>query len=293
MKSSREKLNILLIILAIILGGVAVWLFRLPPQILSDHNTKDDPEDSIRLQSKEVPDFNDTILSDIKAATNHSEQILEERNVSIGFSTESHTSQNNQPPVKKTIPIRDTDLNTMISNHPFGNEVKKVLSGELEENDSVNRRIILNYCEHLRTAYTGKDIDFLRQVYSDEALIITGHIIKSEGRGKIPCSDRVSYTLHTKRSYIDRLEKIFNSNGKINVTFSEFKILRHPTVKGIYGVKLRQKYKNDKYSDDGYLFLLWDFRNPTLPLIHVRTWQPKVDISNEEDLIDLGDFNLE
>ena len=44
--------------------------------------------------------------------------------------------------------------------------------------DAKNRRMILNYCEHFRTAYTTKDIDFLRQVFSDKALIIVGNMVK-------------------------------------------------------------------------------------------------------------------
>ena len=76
--------------------------------------------------------------------------------------------------------------------------------------------------------------------------------------------------------------------------FSDFKILRHPTVPGIYGVTLRQKYACDTYSDDGYLFLLWDFRNPSMPLIHVRTWQPSLTVGPDgEELIDMSDFNLD
>ena len=103
----------------------------------------------------------------------------------------------------------------------------------------------------------------------------------------------MSYSIHSKKSYLERIARVFASNKSIKIDFSDFKILRHPTVKGIYGVTLRQKYKNDSYSDDGYLFLLWDFRNGSAPQIHVRTWQPKSSINQEEDRIDMSDFNLE
>lgn len=77
------------------------------------------------------------------------------------------------------------------------------------------------------------------------------------------------------------------------MTFSDFHIMRHPSIKGIYGVSLRQKYSTDKYSDDGYLFLLWDFRNPSMPLIHVRTWQPHCIVAEGEDIINISDFNFD
>ena len=50
--------------------------------------------------------------------------------------------------------------------------------------------------------------------------------------------------------------------------------MRHPGHKDFYGVTLHQGYSSDRYHDDGYLFLLWDFRNEDCPQIHVRTWQP-------------------
>ena len=40
-------------------------------------------------------------------------------------------------------------------------------------------------------------------------------------------------------------------------------------------MRLHQLYSSSTYSDDGYLFLLWDFRDEENPKIHVRTWQPK------------------
>ena len=90
---------------------------------------------------------------------------------------------------------------------------------------------------------------------------------------------------------------MFKANHSIDVTFSDFRIMRHPTKEGIYGVSLRQKYRSDIYSDDGYLFLLWDFRDETAPQIHVRTWQPSMRDNHtplpENELFNIRNFNLE
>ncbi len=203
------------------------------------------------------------------------------------------TSSTSPPP--QNTRFRDADIASFGFDNPFRAEARKVMSGRLEETDSISRHRILSYCEHLRTSYTTRDIDFIRQVFSDNALIIVGHTVKTgqkdtSGNG----NKKVVYSIRSKKEYIERLEKIFNANKKIDVGFSDFKILRHPTMKGIYGVTLRQKYSCDQYSDDGYLFLLWDFRDPSMPLIHVRTWQPSPEIINgNEDVIEIGDFNLE
>lgn len=209
-------------------------------------------------------------------------------------------SQETTPSLNKTIPpantrFRDADISSFGYDNPFRMEAQKVLSGKLEETDSISRHRILSYCEHLRTSYTTRDIDFIRQVFSENALIIVGHTVKT-GHQEASASGnkKVSYSIRSKKEYIKRLERIFDTNKKIDVGFSDFKILRHPTMKGIYGVTLRQKYSCDQYSDDGYLFLLWDFRDPSMPLIHVRTWQPSLEIINgAEDVIEIGDFNLE
>lgn len=192
------------------------------------------------------------------------------------------------------VKLTQTDIRKIAQSSPFYKEAAKILKGKLTETDASHRRQILNYCEHLRTAYTTKDIDFLRQVFSDEALIIVGNVVKeSATTAGIGSDSRVTYALHTKRDYLSRLAKVFAINKTVDVKFSDFRIMRHPTKDGIYGVSLRQRYSSDRYSDDGWLFLLWDFRNPSMPLIHVRTWQPSATVGSSEGVIDISDFNLE
>ena len=192
-------------------------------------------------------------------------------------------------------PIPTVSLQKIAKDNPFYKEAAKVLAGKLSVEDTKNRKMILNYCKHFRTAYTTKDIPFLRQVFSDKALIIVGNMVKpAADNGKCQAGgSRVTYAIHSKRNYLLRLSKVFDMNKNVDVRFSDFRIMRHPTMDGIYGVTLRQQYKSDRYSDDGYLFLLWDFRDKTMPLIHVRTWQPAEAIHDTNDIINIQDFNLE
>lgn len=198
------------------------------------------------------------------------------------------------PSGRKTSALSQVDLKTMAQSNPFYKEASKIMQGKLAETDAKRRHTILNYCEHFRTAYTTKDIDFLRQVFSDKALIIVGNVVKPIANdGKCQAESRVTFAIHSKRDYLSRLSKVFAANQKIDVKFSGFRIMRHPTMDGIYGVTLRQQYKSDRYSDDGYLFLLWDFRDKSMPLIHVRTWQPAGTVHTDDDVINIQDFNLE
>lgn len=195
---------------------------------------------------------------------------------------------------RKSSALSQVNLKTMAQSNPFYKEASKIMQGKLAETDARRRRTILNYCEHFRTAYTTKDIDFLRQVFSDKALIIVGNVVKPIANDdKCQAESRVTFAIHSKRDYLARLSKVFAANQKIDVRFSGFRIMRHPTMDGIYGVTLRQQYKSDRYSDDGYLFLLWDFRDKSMPLIHVRTWQPAATVHSGDDVINIQDFNLE
>lgn len=225
--------------------------------------------------------------SSLSAATNNGGN-----STASALSSSSTATQEMTTNQKKV--LSQVDLKKMAKDNPFYKEASKIIQGKLNETDANRRHTILNYCEHFRTAYTTKDIDFLRQVFSDKALIIVGNVVKPLANdNKCQAETRVTYAIHSKQDYISRLSKVFAANQKIDVKFSGFRIMRHPTMDGIYGVTLRQQYKSDRYSDDGYLFLLWDFRDKSMPLIHVRTWQPISSINGNNEVISLQDFNLE
>lgn len=165
-----------------------------------------------------------------------------------------------------------------------------------EVTDLKNRMMILDYVEHFRTAYNQKDLKFLNQVFSDDALIIVGKVIKvQKSEVKLP---NVIYIQQTKHEYLKNLERIFKRSRNIKVNFDDITIVSHPTINGIYGVTVHQRWKSSGYSDEGYVFMMWDFRNPEEPKIHVRTWQPDfIDKArgqkmNPNDVFTLGDFDL-
>lgn len=147
--------------------------------------------------------------------------------------------------------------------------------------DSINREMILSFIETFRTSYNQKDIKFIQTVFSDEALIIVGRVIETTGEGSA-FEQQVEYLQFNKGDYIARLRTIFNANEWINVVFEDIRIDRHPKYPFMYGVYLTQYYSSSLYSDTGYLFLMIDFRDEDVPVIHVRTWEPKNQITENE-----------
>ena len=163
---------------------------------------------------------------------------------------------------------------------------------------------ILKYCDRFRTAYCTKDIKFLEQVFSDDALIITGNVVTSK-KPEGGLVQKVEYKQQTKQQYLQNLRRAFAVNKYIDVKFNEIgengeeggcgTVTRSKTHPNMYGVRLRQEWKSSRYSDTGYVFLLWDFTNEDAPEIHVRTWQPEYVGGTkmaEDEIFSLSDFDL-
>lgn len=151
-----------------------------------------------------------------------------------------------------------------------------------------NQLVIWKYVEWLRTAYVNKDIDFMNQVFSDDAIIIsaTERWQNDPERGIKRVLDE---NRRTKTEYLKKLEGVFKSNEWIKVTFSAIDAPEmkngsitfstfvdkriSPSGRIFYGVRVRQEWTSPSYSDDGYVFMLWEFPEGKDPVIHVRTWQ--------------------
>lgn len=170
-----------------------------------------------------------------------------------------------------------------------------VIKSNIELTDLRRRQMILDYVEQFRTSYNQKDINFLNQVFSEDALIITGRIItQKQPEGFI--TQKIRYNKQNKQQYLNNLRKVFKTTKYIHVSFDDIEVMRHPTNPNFYGVTLHQGWTSNTYHDEGYIFLLWDFRNENAPEIHVRTWQPDRIGGKElarDEIFTLSDFDIE
>ena len=181
------------------------------------------------------------------------------------------------------------------------NQYKDIMRTGLPVEDLRKRSIVVDFVERFRTAYNRKDLDFLRNIFSNDALIITGKVIKAEKNIDFRSQpEKIQYNVYKKEEYLNSLERVFKNNSYLNIIFEDIKVRSHATKDYLFGVKLVQHWNSSNYSDKGYLFLLWDFgseddqrnRPNEYPKIHVRTWQP-YDETPKEELFDLVDFNTE
>lgn len=159
-----------------------------------------------------------------------------------------------------------------------------------EELGDLDRRMqIIDWCEHFAKAYCDKNMKFMQTIFSDDAIIITGKMTMQRVRTDMGMKDqaKVKYVQQTKSQYLSNLSKVFASNSYVNVKFEDYTVIRHGAKPNYYGVTLRQKWHTARYSDEGTVFLIWDFTNEEAPRILVRTWQPTT-----EKAFKMGDFKL-
>lgn len=161
-----------------------------------------------------------------------------------------------------------------------------------EQWDKNARLTLINFLEDYQTAYALKRLDYLDQIFSDDALIIVGRVVE---RRKLvdgvyfKDEKLVELNQKSKEEYIKSLGRAFGSREYINLKFRDANFVQSANGDNLFGVQIRQEYYSSTYSDVGYLFLVVDLREE-LPCIHVRTWQPdKTDIN---DLIGLSNFRF-
>jgi len=183
--------------------------------------------------------------------------------------------------------------------------------GQIAENDILcrnapgwkdeTRELIMEFLEKYKTAYSLKRLDYIREIFADDAKIIVGYVPRpnlTKPKSDVPISRKGKQLMKRnqmdKETYLARLEKCFKNNEFINLSFSNTdvqwleKYKNDESRKETFGIQIGQEYSSSSYADMGYLFLLVNLTNHDMPLIEVRTWQP-----NEFDMskvYNAGDF---
>ena len=161
---------------------------------------------------------------------------------------------------------------------------------------SENARMVLTqFLENYKTAFALKRIDYIESIFDDNALIITGSVLKrtnyknQEERTRYLDNKIIKYNRYSKNEYIKHLQRCFNSNEYVNIHFANNDVVKAGGDYGeVYGIQIKQDYYSTNYGDTGYLFLCVDLNDPDNPIIKVRTWQPERD--PDFGLYGLGDF---
>lgn len=193
------------------------------------------------------------------------------------------------------------DADNKIENVAFGlgDITENGIFGSKAQWSAEVREIIVSFMENYKTAYSLERLDYLKDIFDDDAVIIVGNVVRRHtGNTKLTDGmaisakgqDVIKYNRYTKDDYITHLGRCFNRNDFINLRFTNHQIqwLDKYEDRQLFAINIRQEYNSSTYADDGYLFLLVDMTDHDAPLIKVRTWQP-----NEvaiDRLYNAGDF---
>lgn len=167
--------------------------------------------------------------------------------------------------------------------------------GHNTENDILSKKLmwkeetreqLMEFLENYKTAYCLKRLDYIKSIFSDDAIIIVGNVARqytprNNRDGGISHKGKTIITLnrYTKDRYIQNLARCFRRNEFINIRFTQSDIqkLEKNADQEIICVQLGQDYNSTIYADQGYLFLMIDMTDKDAPFIKVRTWQPEPD----------------
>lgn len=170
--------------------------------------------------------------------------------------------------------------------------ITNIMKNGVEVKDTRQREEILNFVERYRSYYDQKDLKSIEDIFSDDAIIITGKEVKR----KSPEGFMVTvaeYKEQNKQQYIENLRGIFKRKSFIKVVFKGIEVVRHPLRDDIYMVTLHQNWRTPGYEDNGYVVLLWQFpENGGDPRIMVRTWQSDKIVRTKDDVFQIEDFNI-
>ena len=173
-----------------------------------------------------------------------------------------------------------------------------------EQKDARRRAFIDDFLATYEAAYEKKEIEYIKNFFSDDALIITEtKKLKPAGSKETIPSTRKTRPYQTvvenRVEYIGRLQRIFDANISIKLSIAGKRIRQHAKYPEIYGVNFTQIWKDQNGGDNlesqmpGFIFLMIDFKHgEQTPVIHVRTWQPKDNIEKEQDKYFLRDVMI-
>ncbi len=175
---------------------------------------------------------------------------------------------------------RIEDFNISIEKQQYD----KLLENTYTVQDKENRMMLAYWMDQLKMAYESKNMPYLKSLFDEDAIVITGVRTSKKAPSDIKFSstETFDYYVKNKEQYLTSLQKVFGNNREIKVNFVDQKYGSNntyvttnsngDTIPRYYMVWCTQEWNATRHSDVGKLFVLWDFKNPDEPTILVRAW---------------------
>ena len=147
----------------------------------------------------------------------------------------------------------------------------------VDATDFRKRLEILKFLEDYHSYYEEKNIEALHNdIYNEHAGFCTSTSHIGDDINQDQADFKIKAEKFDTKEVISRLTKAFAKNKYVTVKFDQIQIKRHIVKEGFYVVTFHQEISYGKYSDNGYMFMIWEFREGSSPILLVRAWQPEI-----------------
>lgn len=184
--------------------------------------------------------------------------------------------------------FRFSPIDNKIHSFAFGlsEQAEADIFSEYKSWPNVSRYTILKFMEDYQTAFALKRTDYIESIFSEDALIIVGSVLKKKPKtiddGKLSgtlSNKNVEYKRLSKGQYIANLKSMMRRNEYVHLvlednTTKELNTAGRYPDGSFFGIQIGQLHESTTYSDYGYLTLLLNMTGAT-PIIEVRYWQPE------------------
>lgn len=134
---------------------------------------------------------------------------------------------------------------------------------------------IINFLEFYQTAYTLRQMDYIDDLFSDNAVMLVGSKMQAEGDLNLNqiAINSFYYRKYAVTDYLDLLQKAFGSFGWVDISLSEI-IISITENKNLYGINFVSDFTSATFGQKSRLFFVLDLKDPHSPKIIYRVWQP-------------------
>ena len=161
------------------------------------------------------------------------------------------------------------------------------------DTERANRQLIVNFVESLLTGYSGKDGSLLKQVYSDDPLLLTPTGLKKKSDSRMVNamlnglgSERSKRASQERRDYLQQVQRMLSRAPWFRIEVDDIQIMQHPMRANFYGVSLHQRECPTLGTDSGWLLMVFNLEDPANPCLELRIWQ------TEGERLQITDLNI-
>ena len=272
-------------------------ILRQIEQAIKNHS----PEDVFALFTPDGYKMFQTLMTEIGEVTlvgrkQHYEYIRVDEHLVLGRSCKLKIKHSNGKTFMENLVFRFNEHTQKIQSIAFAltKKAETDIFNAASSWTEISRFAILQFMEDYQTAYAFKRLDYIEKIFSDDAIIITGSVLKTAPKETLDGTvidlecNSINYRSLTKVQFLKRLRQHFHEREYIHLTFEDniTKVINAPRLpRGTaFAIQINQLYSSPVYSDRGYLTLILD-ASQKLPIIHVRLWQPE-----KSEVLSLDDF---